>query len=86
MPAFHPGEFPGSFPVPPHIAKCVRPRQIEAVNIKSRLIGLSVVLLVAFAFGLIAKSQSGERQQTKATLEQIEAALQSLDNLEEKAR
>ena len=81
-----PGESPGSFPVPPHIAKCVRTRQIEAVNIKSRLIGLSVILLVAFAFGLMARMQSGESKKTTATLEQIEAAVQSLDNLDELAR
>lgn len=64
----------------------MRTRQTVGVNIKSRLIGFGVMLLVAFAFGLIAKSQSGERKQTKATLEQIEAAVQSLDNLDETAR
>ena len=45
-----------------------------------------MILLVAFAFGLMARMQSGESKQTTATLEQIEAAVQSLDNLDELAR
>jgi hypothetical protein len=47
---------------------------------------MSVALLVAVAFGVMVKSNSGASKQTSSMIRQIEGAVQSLENLEQVAR
>ena len=55
-------------------------------NIKRRLIGMSVALLVVAAVGMAAKSNIGSPTQASSMIKQVEVALQSLENLDQMAR
>ncbi len=55
-------------------------------NVQFRLIGMSLVLLAAVAFGLITNSSAGAARQSTQVRQEVAAAVQSLDNLVEQVR
>ena len=54
-------------------------------NINFRLIGMGLLLLAAVAWSVAPNTGSGACKQNASVMQEVEAAVQSLDNLEELA-
>jgi hypothetical protein len=55
-------------------------------RIKTHLIGMCVAMVIAIAFGVVAKSNRGGSKHTTKMIQQVEEAIQSMEDLDQLAR